>query len=81
MRFRLKDTIELTLQIPWAVFSDTGWLRLVGSLKLQVPLAKEPYKRDYILPKRPVVLRSLLIVATPYELLHDSHYPISGMMQ
>jgi len=44
-----------------------GWLRLVGSLKLWVSFAKEPYKRDYILQKRPVILRSLLIVATPYQ--------------
>jgi len=29
-----------------------GWLRLVGSLKLQVSFAKEPYKRDDILQKR-----------------------------
>jgi len=43
-----------------------GWLWLVGSLKLQVSFAKEPYKRDDILQKRPIVLRSLLIVATPY---------------
>ena len=35
-----------------------GWLRLVGSVKLQVSFAKEPYKRDYILQKR-------LITATP----------------
>jgi len=27
---------------------------------------KEPYKRDYILQKRLIILRSLLIVATPY---------------
>ena len=44
-----------------------GWPRRVGSLKLQVCLAKEPYKRDDILQKRPVILRSLLIVATPYR--------------
>ena len=43
-----------------------GWLRSVGSLKLQVSLAKEPYKREYILRKRLGLLRSLLIVATPY---------------
>jgi len=30
-----------------------GWLRLVGSLKLQVSFAKEPYKRDNILQERP----------------------------
>jgi len=32
-----------------------GWLRLVGSLKLQVSSAKEPYKRDDILQKRRVI--------------------------
>jgi len=42
-----------------------GWLRLVGSLKLQVSFAKEPYKREDILEKRPIILRSLLFVATP----------------
>jgi len=42
-----------------------GWLRLVGSLKLYVSFAKEPNKRDYILQKIPIILRSLLIVATP----------------
>jgi len=30
-----------------------GWLRLVGSLKLQVSFAKEPYERDDILQKKP----------------------------
>ena len=43
-----------------------GWLRLVCSLKLQVSLAKELYKRDYILQRKPIILRSLLMVATPY---------------
>jgi len=43
-----------------------GWLCLVGSLKLYVSFAKEPYKRDDILPKRPVILRNLLIEVTPY---------------
>ena len=27
---------------------------------------KKPYKRDYILQKRPIILRILLIVSTPY---------------
>ena len=49
--------------------SDMGWLRLVGSLKRQVSFAKEPYKRDYILQKRLIILESLLIVATPYQTL------------
>jgi len=43
-----------------------GWLRLVGSLKALLSFAKEPYKRDYILQKGPIILRSLTIVATPY---------------
>jgi len=43
------------------------WLRLVGSLKSQVSFAKEPYKRDNILQKRPIILRSLLIEATPCD--------------
>ena len=30
-------------------------LRLVGSVDLQVFFAKEPYKRDYILQKRPMI--------------------------
>jgi len=32
----------------------------------EVSFAKEPYKRDDILRKRPAILRRLLIVATPY---------------
>jgi len=44
-----------------------GWLRLVGSIKWQVSFAKEPYKSDDILQKRPIILWSLLIEATPYE--------------
>ena len=36
-------------------------------LKLLVSFAKEPYKRDDILQKGPTILRSLPIVATPYE--------------
>jgi len=30
-------------------FSPMGWLRLVGSLKVKVSFAKEPYKRDDII--------------------------------
>jgi len=45
-----------------------GWLWLVGSIKLQVSFAKETYKRDDILQKRPIILSILLTVATPYWL-------------
>ena len=47
-----------------------GWLRLVGSLKLQVSFAKEPYKRDFILQKRPVILSILPTEATPWVISH-----------
>ena len=39
-----------------------GWLRCVGSSKLQVSFAEEPYKRDYVRQKRHIILRSLQIV-------------------
>ena len=42
-----------------------GWLRLVGSLKLQVSFAEYSLIYRALLQKRPIILRSLLIVATP----------------
>ena len=54
-------------------FTHMGCLRLKGSLKLQVSFVKEPYKRDDILPKRPMILRSLLIVGTPQHAAAASH--------
>ena len=56
--------IQFSRWDPRAIFA-MGWLRLVGSLKLQVSFAKEPFKKDNILQKRPVILRSLPIVVTP----------------
>jgi len=43
-----------------------GWLQLVGSFKLQVSFARK-YRLFYraFLQKRPIILRSLLIVSTP----------------
>jgi len=35
-------------------YAEYGGLRLVGSIKLKVTFAKEPYKRDDILQKRPI---------------------------
>jgi len=46
---------------------DMGWLRLVGSMKLQVSFAKEPYKRDYILQKTPIICSILLTVTNLYS--------------
>jgi len=61
----MRATTKLLASGMSAKFLYMGWLRLVGSLKLFVSFAKEPYKRDYTLQKRPIILRSLLIVATP----------------
>jgi len=60
-------SLSLLLSHP-PLFLPMGWLRSVGTLKLQVSFAKDPYERDYILQKRPIILRSLLIEATPYYL-------------
>jgi len=51
-----------------------GWLRLVGSLKLQVSLAG--YSRFYrtLLQKRLIISRRILIVATPYPWHESSIY-------
>jgi len=38
----------------------------INALTVQVSFAKEHYKRDDILQKRPIILRRLQIVATPY---------------
>jgi len=57
------DVVDL---LAFHVF-DMGWPRIVGALKSQVSFAKEPYKRDYILQKRPISFRSLPIVAVRYH--------------
>jgi len=45
--------------------SPRSWLRLVGSLKLQVSFAGYSLFYRAPLQKRPITLKSLLIVATP----------------
>jgi len=42
-----------------------GWLRLVGSLELQISFAEYSLFHRALLQKRRIILRSLLIVATP----------------
>jgi len=61
-KYRVYEHIYFHIRI----YTCMGWLQLVGSSKIQVSFAKKPCKRDYILQKRPIFLRSLLIVATPY---------------
>jgi len=52
-----------------------GWLRLVGSLKLQVSFAEHRLFYRALLQKRPIILRSLLLEATPYCLLAPTVAP------
>ena len=47
--------------------SIMGWLRLVGSSKLYVSFAEYRLFYRALLQKRPIILRRLLIVATPYQ--------------
>jgi len=42
-----------------------GWLRLVGSLKIQVSFTEYHLFYRALLQKRPIILRSLLTEATP----------------
>jgi len=42
-----------------------GVASAAGSIKLQVSFAKETYKSDTILQKKPVILSILLTVGTP----------------
>jgi len=54
----------------WVALYAMRWLWWVCSLKWWVSFAKEPYKTDDILQKRPMILRRLLIVATPLNLIN-----------
>jgi len=47
-----------------------GWLRLVGALKVYDSLAEYRLFYRALLQKRPVVWRSLLVGATPYQDVH-----------
>jgi len=46
------------------------WLQLVGSLKLQVSFAEYRLFHRALLHRRPIILRSLLHVATPYMYMY-----------
>jgi len=54
-----------TIQTLFAHMLPMGWLRLVGSLKLHVSFAEYHLFYRALLQKRPIILRSLLSIATP----------------
>ena len=45
---------------------NMGWLRLVGTLKAQVSFAEYSLFYRALLQMRPIILRSLQVVTTPY---------------
>jgi len=47
-----------------------GWLRLVGSLKLHISFTEYRLFYRTLLQKSLIILRSLLIEATPYIYIH-----------
>jgi len=49
----------------WCATWPMGWLRLAGSLKLQVSFAEYRLFSRALLQKRPIILRSLLVEGTP----------------
>ena len=63
---RITSTCTLTsIGVRCWVYTTMGWLRIVGSLKLKVSFAEYRLFCRALLKKRPIFLRSLLMVATP----------------
>ena len=56
------------------IYAHMGWLRLVGSLKLYVSFAEYRLFYRALLRKRPIILRSLLTVATTPYCVHECHF-------
>ena len=72
MMCNFRDSMSLRHPIAWATLSRsrpiaTGWLLLVGSSKWQVSFAEYRLFCRALLQKRPIILRSLLIEATPHQ--------------
>jgi len=64
---------HMTRRVMTSATPTMGWLRLVGSLKLQDSFAEYSLFYRALLQKRPILSRSLLIVATPY---HELQTPL-----
>ena len=62
--------------VPQGKHLTMGWLRLVGSLKLQVSFAEYSLFYRALLQKRPIISRSLLIIATPHPSRETSLFPL-----
>ena len=62
---RRSNLNNCTIWLIYIAVSCKGWLRLVGALKLQVSIGKYSLFYRALLQKRPIILRRVLIVATP----------------
>ena len=65
LRQSLKSVTQDVLKCIKTVHSDMGWLRSVGSIKLQVSFAEYCLFYRALLQKRPTILSILLSKATP----------------
>jgi len=73
--------VHVNLIISYSFFDKSmayGVATMSRLLKIKVSFAKEPYCRDDILQKRPIILRGLLIVATPY--LYTYYYKYHSLL-
>jgi len=82
MYVRVRDISHMCAHIlspappsPPPPLTPIGWLRLVGLSKLQVSFAEYSLFYRALLQKRPIILRSLLIVATPYRVAKTHRMP------
>jgi len=78
---RLSVSVSVSVSVSGSVSGSAsmGWLRLLGSSKLQVSSAEYRLFYRALLQKRPINLRSLLIVATPYPLMDMKHCTVFHM--
>jgi len=65
--FQISTESQLHVIFDVTVFVIMWWLRSLGSLKSHVPFAEYSLFYRALLQKRHTILRSLLLVATPYE--------------
>jgi len=60
-------------EVPKLIICSMGLLHLVGSLKSKVSFAEYHLFNRALLQRRPIISRSLLIVATPYPIFYVSY--------
>jgi len=69
--------LYMAVALYYGVALVSGINKIIGLFCKRVSFAKEPYKRDNILQKRPRILSILLTVATPYRATHVPVYAVA----